>query len=237
MTPIIRRRFAILVLGFACLLSAGAAFAQTSPVSQIEPAKTAMPARACRAASFEVVLRGGEPYTYDLGSGLSLRWTATEDKGGWTLQVTPKDDQNADYAYPLNPPLRSVNSQWLATGYGIPVRDQLSQQHDVRFILNAADYERIHKLMMCALWPCQPPEPNVSAEQYLDVISHTRSGLIRVAIKKFETSTDGVQVNWARVRIIVMVPTDFELAKDLRSHRTDCSVDVHAETQVPGPDS
>lgn len=198
---------------------------------------TAQPATAhdergpCKKAMFDVFLQGGHPYSREIGQGLVLRivavkLSATEERGGWWIEVTPKDNDRQDYSYPLNPPLRFLNSQYLETAYGASVRQLLSEDHKVRFILTPAEYERIDPLTLCWLWPCKPPQPKETAGEYLDAIKRAPSGLISVHPKQSRTSSDGLTVDWARLSISVIVPKNFELAPDLVPTNESCPAGV-----------
>jgi hypothetical protein len=196
-----------------------------SASAQNNPAGTS---QHCNEASFEASLNGGQAYSRDLGGGLVFKLAPLWQKWGWTIQVEPENNDD-DYAYPLNPPLRFGNAQSLGTGYGETAREQLSHEHDVRFILNASEYERIFKLTADALWPYQAPNPDEAAPRYLDAIGKARSGLLRLTVRRFETSADGTAVNSVDFAVSVVVPNDFPLASDLKARSTACPTEVHAE--------
>jgi hypothetical protein len=181
----------------------------------------------CKKAVFSGSINGGEPYSRELGSGLTLKLIPLKDNWGWEIQVRPHDS-NDDYGYPLNPPLRGGNAQYLGTGYGITAREQLSQEHEVRFILDAADYQRIFKLASDALWPYQAPNPDNAAQLYFDAIARAQSGLIRFAIRDFETNSDGNEVKWMRFDVTVIVPSNFEMASDLKGVSAECPAQPEA---------
>jgi hypothetical protein len=181
----------------------------------------------CRKAVFSGSINGGEPYSRELGSGLTLKLIPLKDNWGWEIQVRPhgRDD---DYGYPLNPPLRGGNEQYLGTGYGLTAREQLSHEHEVRFLLDAADYQRIFKLASHALWPYQAPNPDNAAQLYFDGIAKARSGLIRLAISGSETNADGSEVKWMRFDATVIVPSSFEMVSDLKSVGAECPAQPEA---------
>jgi hypothetical protein len=191
----------------------------------------------CIQTRFSGYLEGGQPYSRDLGGGLAFRLNPlqqfrTKHKEGWLIQVMPNESSNQDYAYPLNPLLRQANPQWVATAYDFTVRQQLSHEHDVRFILDPAEYKRIDKLTTDALWPYYAPNPDKAAEIYLNAIEQARSGLIRFVPMSFDTSTDGSSVHWMNFNIFVTVPSDFQLAPDLNAVSTECppQLNVHANS-------
>jgi len=208
-------------------------FVTPSPqtVKRAAAATAGDPRASCKEARFEVSLRGGDLFSREIGDGLVLRLmpitaSAAKGNGGWFIEVTPTNDDKQDYAYPLNPPLRFANSQWLGTGYGIPAREQLSQEHSVRFILSAAEYERIHKFLLCALWPCQTPAPNETAKEYLEMTARAPSGLIEVLPKSVDTSADGTIVNAVRLSIAVIAPRQLDFAPDLTATDRACPAGV-----------
>jgi hypothetical protein len=175
----------------------------------------------CKKAVFSGSINGGEPYSRELGIGLTLKLVPLKDNWGWEIQVRPHDSDD-DYGYPLNPPLRGGNAQYLGTGYGITAREQLSHEHELRFLLDAADYQRIFKLASDALWPYQAPNPDNAAQLYFDAIAKVRSGLMRLKVTGSETNADGSEVKRMRFDATVIVPSSFEMATDLKSVSAEC---------------
>src|SRR5579864_7384671 len=108
---------------------------------QQQKAKSPAAVRACREFSFDGRVNGGEEYSHRLGEGLWLRLSPLTENWGWVIQVHPEGNED-DFAYPLNPPFHSDNSQYLGTGYGDTVEYHLKHEHDVFFTLTRDDYQR-----------------------------------------------------------------------------------------------
>ena len=128
-----------------CLLIAAVAQAQPPPAP-------------CRSVSFEAELSAGDSFGKMVGGNLVFRLhpMPSGPKGrlnGWRLILAPSQAADKDYIYPVNPPLRFNGLQILGPSYGEDTKASLGQPHEMRFLLNQADYDRISPLVTNALWP------------------------------------------------------------------------------------
>ena len=144
---------------------------------------------ACLEFSFEGRVNGGEEYTHELGGGLRMRLLPSKENWGWMIQIQPLDSTD-DYAYPVNPPFRSGNSQWLSTGYGETVEQQLKHEHEVFFVLNRAEYGHARKLIDDTLSSSDPE----AAGKFLSTLPKLRSAVGRIRPVKYETTNTGKSV-------------------------------------------
>jgi hypothetical protein len=183
---------------FAAFLLIGTAFAQQ-----------------CQQAKFKGRVNGGEDFVQALGTGIEFRLRAAKDEGGWELSVNPLASDD-DWAYVVTPPLRFGNAEYLANGYGETVRDQLARQHEIRFVLNAATYERIFKLVQDALWPYSAKDPDNAAPAYLAALHDTPSGLLVLNPTEYDKLGASDQVGWMEFAVTVTVPKTFAGSKDLK---------------------
>lgn len=152
-------------------------FLSVSVLASSQQQKTPPPAIApdCLEFSLEGRVNGGEEYSHELGGGLRIRLLPSKEKWGWMVQVQPLDSTD-DYAYPVNPPFRSGNSQWLSTGYGETVEQQLKYEHEVFFVLNRAEHERAMKLAGDAISSSDPE----AAGRFLSILPTLRSAVLRI---------------------------------------------------------
>ncbi len=104
--------FGLLIL-FHAFISSALAYGQTPPNAKGERSESV----SCRELSFDGRINGDEEYSRELGDKLRVRFAPMKDKWGWIVSVGPADSTD-DYAWPVNPPLRGDNSQYLSTGYG-----------------------------------------------------------------------------------------------------------------------
>jgi hypothetical protein len=171
----------------------------------------------CLTFSFEGRVNGGEEYTRELGGGLRIRLLPVQKKWGWVLQVQPVDSTD-DYAYPVNPPYHSGNSQWLATGYGETVEQQLKGEHEIFFVLNQTEYEHAMKLVDDALYSGD----SQAAGKFLSTLPSLRSAVLKIKPIRYETVNEGLSVNWMEFSITVTVPANFLLPSDLDAKKIAC---------------
>jgi hypothetical protein len=165
-------------------------------------------AQNCQYATIEGQVTGGNSFRQPLGNGLVFRLDAFKDNFGWQIAVSPENSTD-DWAYPVNPPLRSENSEWLGTGYGDIAREVLSYPHEVRFLLNRTDYSRMIQLATEALWPYMSKEPEKAASVYLDALKTVRTGSLLLTTQDYDRSGPPETVAWMKFSILIVVPKGF----------------------------
>ena len=217
--PISRRVCATFVSGRAtmrfliiCVLGVFALASSQQP--NTPPAATSPD---CLEFSFEGRVNGGEEYSHELGGGLRIRLLPSKDNWGWMIQVQPLDSTD-DYAYPVNPPFRSGNSQWLSTGYGETVEQQLKYEHEVYFVLNRAEYEHAVKLVEDALASSDPS----AAGKFLSTLPTLRSAVLRIKPIHYETANAGKSINWMQFGVTVTTPANVGTASSFNARRIAC---------------
>jgi hypothetical protein len=185
--------------------------------SQQQKTPPAAVAPDCLEFSLEGRVNGGEEYSHELGGGLRIRLLPSKENWGWMVQVQPLDSTD-DYAYPVNPPFGSGNSQWLSTGYGETVEQQLKYEHEVYFVLNRAEYEHAAKLVEHALSSSDPSALGI----FLSTLPTLRSAVLRIKPTKYETTNAGKSVNWMQFSMTVTTPANFGPALGLNARRIVC---------------
>lgn len=202
----------VLICCFAlCLL--------TSSQKQSQPPQATV--LGCREFSFEGRVNGGEEYIRELGDGLRLRLFpfsgGQNENSGWIIEVQPLD-ANHDYAFPVNPPFHSGNSQWLASGYGETVEQQLTYEHEVFFVLNRKEYKRARKAVEDAL----SSKDTGAAERFLTDLPESQSAALRLKPIKYETSNAGEEVSWMNFSVTVTTPAGFHPASNFAVKQVVC---------------
>jgi hypothetical protein len=162
----------------------------------------------CLRGTFEGQVNGSEVFRIALGNRLELRLDPLKDNWGWQAIISPQGS-NDDWAYPVNPPLRFGNSQYMGTGYGETAREQLSRAHEIRFLLVREDYERISKLVNDALWPYSAKDPENAGSIYLNAIKRVRTGTVLITPVEYEKSGPSETVAWMKFKVLVIAPLDF----------------------------
>jgi len=139
------------------------------------------------------------------------------EKSGWSIEVQPQAGKD-DYAWPVNPPFHFGNSQWLATGYGEPVKVQLSNEHEVFFVLDETEYERASKAAENALYGGNPD----AATKFLTTLPSLRSAVLTLKPLKYETVDEGKSVSWMQFSVTVIAPSAFQIARGLVTKNVVC---------------
>ena len=91
-----------------------------------------------------------------------------------------------DYIYPVNPPLRFNGLETLGPGYGDDVKASLGHPHEMRFLLDAADYDRLWPLVTNALWPSDAPDPEAAADKYFQALKSLTTGYLTITVQNYD---------------------------------------------------
>lgn len=175
----------------------------------------------CSAVTFTVSLDAGKSFTQRVGD-LLFKIHATHGKAlcrGWIFSLD--DGKGNDFIYPVNMPLRFNPSEYLACSYGLTARQGLEMKRGLRFILTEQEYQRLHPLMVAALWPGDSPDPEHAAERYLKALATVRTGLLRLSTLHFKLSPDGL-IRSATFRVELIAPSSFHFNPAQNPHPAGC---------------
>ncbi len=195
-------------------ISPAPAHVKTKPVATAEGSVSAI---ACRELSFTAHINGDEEYSRELGDKLWVRFAPTKDKWGWIVSVGPADSTD-DYAWPVNPPLRGDNSQYLSTGYGNTVEYRLGYEHRIFFVFDRAHYDQAVKLVNDEAFS----KNNDGASRYLAALPTIPAGILYLKPIRFDVVNEGKSVNWMEFSLTVIVPVSFEAAAGLNAKERPC---------------
>jgi len=201
-----------LLIFFHAVISSALAFGQTAPSATGERSVSA-----CRELSFDGRINGDEEYSRELGNKLWVRFAPMKDKWGWIVSVGPADSTD-DYAWPVNPPLRGDNSQYLGTGYGDDVAYRLKNEHRIFFVFDRANYDQAVKLVNDEAFSKDPD----GASRYFTALRTIPAGILYLKPIRFEVVNEGKSVNWMEYSITVIVPASFQPATRLNPKERPC---------------
>jgi hypothetical protein len=185
-----------------CLLLPGCVFAQRSP--------------SCQIVSFKVALNANDNYERELGGGLLFR-VRSQKEPGWFIDIVPAEEITKDYVYPVNLPLRFNANQTLGPGYGETVQSSLSHAHEMNFLLDRADYERIS-----ALIPKVLSDPDTALADYTIAVDNARKGFINITISSHKTDPKTGALAHIKLRVGITTPLDFQFAPGLNPWPSPC---------------
>jgi hypothetical protein len=148
---------------------------------------------------------------------LSPSLAPKNENWGWVIQVRPLDSTD-DYAFPVNPPFHSGNSQWLSTGYGETVEQQLKYEHEVFFVLNRTKYEHAAKLVEETMSSSEPE----AAGKFISTLPALRSAVLRLKPIKYQTANAGKTASWMSFGVTVTTPADFRPPSGINAREIAC---------------
>jgi hypothetical protein len=168
---------------------------------------------ACLSVSFKVHLDAGGSFERELGGGLLFRVRSLKDPS-WFLDIVPAEANTKDYIYPVNLPLRFNGNQTLGPGYGETVKSSLAHPHEMRFLLNRSDYDRVFGLIGNVLRSYQTSDPDKALSDYTNAVDDARKGSLRVTVSSYKTDAKGALTR-IKLRVEVTTPPDFQFAPHL----------------------
>jgi hypothetical protein len=170
---------------------------------------------ACQSISFKVALNAVEDFERELGGGLLFRVRSGKE-AGWFLDVVPAEANTQDYIYPVNLPLRFNGNQTLGPGYGETVKSSLAHPHEMRFLLNRSDYNRVFGLIGNVL-----SDPDKALSDYTNAVDEARKGSLKVTISSYRTDPKGALTR-IKLRVEITTPMDFQFAPHLNPFPGPC---------------
>jgi len=178
----------------------------------------------CQTVFFKVVLNANDNYERELGGGLLFR--VRSEKGlGWSVDIVPGEENTKDYIYPVNLPLRFNSNQTLGPGNGETIQSSLSHPHEMNFLLDRRDYDRIS-----ALVPNVLSDPDRTLPEYTNAVENARKGSLKIAIASYKTDSKAdrkadrktAALTHIKLRVGITLPPDFQLAPGLTPWPASC---------------
>jgi hypothetical protein len=177
----------------------------------------------CQSVFFKAALNAGDDFTRELGGGLLFR-VRSQKELGWFLDIVPAEANTKDYIYPVNLPLRSNGNQTLGPGFGETVKSSLAHPHEMDFLLNRTDFERIFDLVGNVLQSYKTNDPDKALSDYANAVDRVKKGSLRVAISSYKTDSKTGSLTHIKLRVQITTPMDFQFAPKLGNYILDTYV-------------
>lgn len=175
----------------------------------------------CQFVSFKVTLNASDSYERELGGGLLFRVRSQKEQG-WFVDVAPAEANTKDYIYPVNLPLRFNGGQTFGPGYGETVKSSLSHPHEMNFLLDRSDYDRISALVGIVLRSYQTPDPDKALSDYTNAVDNARKGWVRITISSYKTDPKTGALTRIKLRVAITTPSEFQFAPGLNHWPAPC---------------
>lgn len=183
---------------------------------------------ACRSFAFTGELAAKESFERVIGNGLTfqLKPTGLGAKGqldGWEIYIVRPEKAEEDFIYPVNIPLRFNGVQILGASYNDDAKASLGRPHEMWFLLNKADYDRLWPAVEHALWPYSAPHPGKTTDEFFQALKSVETGWLKLTVLTYEIALEADSVRRIKFQAEFTMPTGFKLATDLNSAASSCT--------------
>ncbi len=163
-----------------------------------------------------------------IGNGLffQVKPTGLGAKGqldGWEIYIVRPDEPEKDYIYPVNIPLRFNGVQILGNSYNDDAKTSLARPHEMWFLLNKADYERMSPVLDNALWPYMSPHPDKVGEEFFAALKAVETGWLKFTVLDYDIAPDSDSLKRIKFQVDFNVPKGLKLAPGLKSSAAACA--------------
>jgi hypothetical protein len=165
----------------------------------------------CQSAYFKVTLTASDDYQRELGGGLLFRIKREKDPA-WFVDIVPSEANTKDYIYPVNLPLQLNGNQTLGAGFGETVKSSLSHPHEMNFLLDRPDYDRISAMADIVLHSYQTPDPDKTLSDYSNAVDDARKGWLRITVSSYKADPKTGALTRIKLRVGITTTADFQFA-------------------------
>jgi hypothetical protein len=181
----------------------------------------------CHKIALKGELASGDRFEKPIGGGLVFRLDPERlgpdgKLNGWGITLVPSRGSDKDQIYPVTPPLRFNGTQTLGPSYGEDAKTSLQRPHEMRFLLNHRDYERIWPLLTNALWPYSAPHPDEADAEYTAALQQLTTGLLRLTVTDYTIDADTGAIQHISFRAEFTAPENFPFDPALKPKRGSC---------------
>ena len=182
----------------------------------------------CRSFTLASELAAKASLARDIGNGLSfqVKPTGLGAKGeldGWEIYIVRPEEPKKDYIYPVNLPLRFNGVQILGASYNDDAKASLGRPHEMWFLMNKADYDKMSPAVDHALWPYSAPHLDKVADEFYGVLKTVQTGWLKFTVLNYDIAPDADSLKRIKFQVDFNVPQSFKLAAGLNSSVTPCA--------------
>lgn len=186
-----------------------------------------MAAMSCHSIVLTGELQSGGHFEKAIGGELVFR---LEPEGlgpdgklhGWRIDLVSSRQPDHDYIYPVNPPVRFNGLQILGPSYGDDTKTSLEHPHEMRFLLNRADYDRILPLLNNALWPYSAPHPDKADDEYVSGLKALVVGQVTLTVRTYDADPVSGSIRRIAFQAEFTTPGNFEFDPALKPKPAAC---------------
>lgn len=182
----------------------------------------------CRSFTLTGELLAKTSFERMIGNGLSFQMKPTGlgakgELNGWEIYIIRPEAADQDFIYPVNIPLRFNSVQIIGPGYGNDTKTSLGHPHEMWFLTNKADYDKMSPVLNNALWPYMSPHPDKVGEEFFAMLKVVETGWLKFTVLNYDTVPDADSVTRIKFQVDFNVPQNFKLASGLSSSASACA--------------
>lgn len=182
----------------------------------------------CRSFTLTGELTAKASFARAIGNGLTfqVKPTGLGAKGqldGWEIYIVHPEDPEHEYIYPVNLPLRFNSVQILGASYNNDAKATLERPHEMWFLTNKADYDKMWPVLEHVLWPYMSPHPDKVADEFYGVLKTVETGWLKFTVLNYEIAIDADSVKRIKFQVDFNVPKTFKLDSKLNSSAAACA--------------
>ncbi len=186
-----------------------------------------MAAMPCHSIALTGELQSGNRFEKAIGGELVFRLEPERlgpegEVHGWRISLVSSHERDHDYIYPVNPPLRFNGLQILGPSYGDDTKTSLAHPHEMRFLLNRADYDRLSPLLTNALWPYSAPDPDQAADEYIGALKALVVGQLKLTVRTYDADPVNGSIRRIEFQAEFTTPGTFEFDPALKPKPAAC---------------
>jgi hypothetical protein len=160
----------------------------------------AVTAQSTNRVVIEGTVKRGDEFAQDFGAGFTFR---LRGRDVWAIVITSAGSPDKDLIYPVNPPYRFSNRQYIGPGYGESARESVRQSpRQLAFLYRPDDIKRAWDDLERVLWPYTYAEAEV--ERATSELEGFPTGTLTLEIlsAEFESDESGLRGHGEHVRAL-----------------------------------
>jgi hypothetical protein len=118
--------------------------------------------------------------------------------------------------------LRFNGLQILGPSYGEDTKTSLAHPHEMRFLLDRADYDRISPLLTNALWPHSAPRPDKADDEYVGALKTLAVGQLKFTVRAYDADPASRSIRQIEFQAEFTTQGNFEFDPSLKPKPAAC---------------
>ena len=111
---------------------------------------------------------------------------------------------------------RCTQAESVRPSDGDDTKASLAHAHEMRFLLDRADYDRISPLLTNALWPYSAPRPDKADDEYIGALKALVVGQLKFTVRTYDADPVNGSIRRIKFQAEFRTPGNFEFDPALK---------------------